>query len=211
MERAPFLFRTNPTDRDEALQRFAALLSKESPCLAAAGAQNVSLWQAEDLIFGYLEAQTRENLSAIGTIVRGWEAELGGAAQLIASPGNMRRMYTALGNPRADKTGLGHRVFMTRLKPGMAQEYRDRHAAIEGNAAQDSPVNNFTIWNCGDYICGYAELDKGYVIDRSAQGMEKDRPWESRMLEVMDWLTDDVNALFGFENKPVRCLFDGNR
>ncbi len=211
MERAAFLLKTTDARRCAALQAIRALLPDTYGEAAKAGAANFSVWQAENLIFGYYEADTIEEIRKAGAVVRCMAEKLQDTAELMASPGNMRRMYTALGHPRAEKKGLGHRVFMTRLKPGMAEEYRARHAAIETDDAPEGPINNFTIWNAGDYICGYAELDCGFAIDRSAEGMEKDRPWETAMLAVMDWLTDDVNSLFGFTHKPVCCLFDSNR
>ena len=211
MERAAFLLKTTETRRCAALDKLQALLPDAAAKAKAAGAGNLSVWQAENLIFGYYEADTMAQLRQAGAVVREMAEAMQDTAELMASPGNMRRMYTALGHPRAEKKGLGHRVFMTRLKPGMAEEYRARHAAIETEDAPEGPINNFTIWNAGDYICGYAELDPGFVIDRSAEGMEKDRPWETAMLEVMDWLTDDVNSLFGFTHKPVRCLFSANK
>jgi len=206
MERAAFLLKALKGQREAVLAKLEALLPEAAAQFEALGAENFSVWQAEDLIFGYYEAADITAMRKVGAAVRVWSEQLEESAMLISTPGNMRRMYTALGNPRAEKKNLGHRVFMTKLKPGMAEEYRARHAAIETDSAPEGPINNFTIWNGGDYICGYAELDEGFVIDRSAEGMEKDRPWETAMLEVMDWLTDDVNALFGFEKKPVRCL-----
>jgi L-rhamnose mutarotase len=207
MERAAFLFKTTDSRRAEALSKLKTLLPDTAAQLKDAGADNFSLWRAENLIFGYYETPDMATLRAAGAVIRTLASQLEETADLLASPGNMRRMYTALGHPRTDKQGLGHRVFMTRLKPGMAEEYRARHAAIETDDAPEGPINNFTIWNCGDYICGYAELDPGFTIDRSAEGMEKDRPWETAMLEVMDWLTDDVNSLFGFQHEPVSRLY----
>ncbi len=207
MERAAYLLKTTDSRRAEALGRLSALLPGMAAAMKDAGARNISVWSAENLIFGYCESDDMQTLRAAGACVRTLADQLADYAELLSSPGNMRRMYTALGHPRASKQGLGHRVFMTRLKPGMAEEYRRRHAAIETDSAPEGPINNFTIWNSGDYICGYAELDPGFVIDRSARGMEPDRPWETSMLEVMDWLTDDVNSLFGFEHKPVCCLY----
>ena len=210
MERVSFLLKATDSTRAAALDGMKSLLPELACALKKTGITNFSVWQAENLIFGYYEAADIAAVRASGALVREAAEKLAGKAELISSPGNMRRMYTALGHPRACKKGLGHRVFMTRLKPGMAEEYRKRHAAIETDDAPEGPINNFTIWNGGDYICGYAELDEGFVIDRSAEGMEKDRPWETAMLEVMDWLTDDVNSLFGFTNKPVTCLYDSN-
>ena len=207
MERGAFLLKTSDARRADALEKLSALLPETAAQLKNAGADNFSLWKAENLIFGYFETVDMPTLRKAGAVIRTLAAQLGDAAELLASPGNMRLMYTALGHPRENKKELGHRVFMTRLKPGMAEEYRARHAAIETDDAPEGPINNFTIWNCGDYICGYAELDPGFVIDRSAEGMEKDRPWETAMLEVMDWLTDDVNSLFGFRHEPVSCLY----
>ena len=34
--------------------------------------------------------------------------------------------------------------------------------------------------------------------------------WETRQLEIMDWLTDDVDWLTGQKHAPSRCIFRQN-
>ena len=50
----------------------------------------------------------------------------------------------------------------TRLKPGTQEEYKRRHDALveqRGNTVNPGPDSNFSIWNAGDYIFGYDEID----------------------------------------------------
>ncbi len=202
---------------------FLILLTKEAPdgALAAparklkaaaerAGADRFSLWRAKDLVFGYVEAKGEEVVKEAGEAVRtAFSMDWSGFSHLLASPGNMRLMYRVVTNPRETTDGLFYRVFMTRLKPGSAEEYLKRHAelqAVQEAREKDTPsgeMNNFTIWNAGDYICGYNELEKPA---EKPDGPVPKSPWEVRMLEIMDWITDDVDAMFGFQNEAVRRL-----
>ena len=210
MQRSSFLMKAYPGARADALAALAADLPAAWQRMKAAGASNFTVWQMQDLIFGYYEAADPDTARTVGAEIRALAEKVSAFADLLASPGNMHRMYTALGHVREDKSRLTHRVFATRLYPGMIKEYRDRHAAIETEDPAESPVNNFTIWNCGDYICGYAEMDEGHPFDKSAAAQEGNRAWETAMLNVMAWITDDVNSLFGFDCPPVVCLFNSN-
>ena len=170
---------------------------------------NFSIWKAEDMIFGYYET-TRE-ATASDTIIRSCLVEaLGADAIILASPGNMRLMYNAIGLPREDKSALRQRVFITRLKPGCAEEYKRRHDAITPKAeepARNRPTNNFTIWNAGDYICGYSEIDAFYVPPDTEHAKKRTVAWETKMLEIMDWLTNDVDYISGEQHVKIRCLY----
>ncbi len=112
----------------------------------------------------------------------------------------MRLMYLDSGIIRESKELIRHRVFMTKLMLGMQEEYKRRHdelAASRGGPVNPGPDNNFSIWNAGEYIFGYDEID----VTMEAEGTEASRDavirWETQMLEIMRWLTDDVDWLTG--------------
>ena len=66
MERAAFLLKTTETRRCAALDKLQALLPDAAAKAQAAGAGNFSVWQAENLIFGYYEADTMAQLRKAG-------------------------------------------------------------------------------------------------------------------------------------------------
>ncbi|MGI6577418.1 MAG: L-rhamnose mutarotase [Eubacteriales bacterium] len=208
MERFAFLVKVFPGKLAEVTQTMEARMPAVAKDAVAAGASNFSVWRAEDIIFGYYEADTESN---VGTIIRSFiDKEFHDSAILVASPGNMRLMYSAIGSPREDKKSLRHRVFVTRLKPGCAEEYKLRHdnlAAKQSEEPIEGPINNFTIWNAGDYICGYNEIDPDYIEDADLESEKLNVEWEIRMLEIMDWLTDDVDHISGEKHEKVECLF----
>ena len=121
----------------------------------------------------------------------------------------MRLMYQNIGVIRENKELIRHRVFMTRLKPGCAEEYRRRHAALEearGEVPDPGPDSNFTIWSAGGYIFGYDEIDTTMEKDQTAEDLEGTRSWETRQLEIMDWITNDVDWLTGEVHPACVCI-----
>ena len=208
MERRTFLLQAGPgcSPSDSEL---AELFDRVTGDPGFAAARDFSVWRAEDMIFGYYETDETAYPDRAGQVVR--EAvlsALAGKAILISSPGNMRLMFTSIWQPKENKEGLFHRVFMTRLKPGCATEYKDRHDGLVAQMddsdipAEGRESSNFTIWNAGDYICGYNEMEKPAVTDS-----DENAPWEIRMLEIMDWLTNDVDRISKEKHEAVRCVF----
>ena len=202
-----FLIKLIKDVSDGALTEGASVLRRAA---VSAGASRFSLWRAEDLVFGYFDAETEAELSAAGKAVRSVHEGLWSEfSHLLASPGNMRLMYRVVSNKAADPKDLHYRVFMTRLKPCSAEEYLKRHAALQAafeareKETPSGEMNNFTIWNAGDYICGYNELAEK---PQKPEGPVQKSPWEVRMLEIMDWITDDVDAMFGGKHAAVRRL-----
>ena len=63
---------------------------------------------------------------------------------------------------------------------------------------------------------GYDEIDTAYRPDPSLpqKTPEEEKAdtiaWETRQLEIMDWLTDDVDWLTGQKHAPSRCIFRQN-
>ena len=180
------------------------------PTLVAAlhriGAVNCSVWQAEAYIFGYYELANTDVADMAGDLVRNT------VQGLWASPGNLRLMYEALGTPRSDKSMIRRTAFFTRLKPNCADQYAERHQRLrEMRAAHpqaDGPENNFTVWNVGDYICGYREMDRSYSPDHSEAARQRSAVWEKQMLKLMDWITDDTDWIFGTTHSAARCLYE---
>ena len=63
------------------------------------------------------------------------------------------------------------------------------------------------------YIDAVAEVEK--AIEEIKANMTEDErastvAWETRQLEIMDWLTDDVDWLTGQKHAPSRCIFRQN-
>lgn len=166
---------------------------------------NLSFWCVEDLVFGYCEVKddTRAPLSLFYEAVQE-------CSELIAGLNEpMQLMYEDIGFIREDKSKITHRVFITKLKPGCREEYKRRHdvlAASHGGRVNPGPESNFTIWNGGDYIFGYCELDKSMLKEPSEEERKATVAWETRMLEIMDWITDDVDWLTGLKHEKIKRL-----
>ena len=97
-----------------------------------------------------------------------------------------------------------------RIKPGMQAEYKRRHdelAASRGGVVSEGPESNFTIWRAKDYIFGYCELVKSYDHEPSEEEKAATAAWETRQLEIMDWLTDDVDWLTGETHEKMKNLY----
>ena len=130
----------------------------------------------------------------------------------FAAPGTPPLMYHCIGLVRADKSHIRHRVFSTRLKEGCAAEYKRRHDALiaaRGDKITEGPESNFTIWNANGYIFGYCELVRAYDHEMTADERASTIAWETRQLEIMDWLTDDVDWMTGEHHEHIACLAIG--
>lgn len=212
MERRTFLLKLaegmNKEKLETALQAMKEIVRKN-------GGDDFSVWQAEDLVFGYFETDSTALPDPAGTELRAYiEETLADAVQII-SVCNLRLMYSSINRPLTDKSKVAaHRVFMARIKPGCAEEYLRRHHGLEIIAEQDiaagrvnpdeMPSNNMTIWNGGDYICGYNEMEQIPAADDPNSGGNEE--WELNMLKIMDWITDDADAFSGIHHEPVKRL-----
>ncbi|MCR4908679.1 MAG: L-rhamnose mutarotase [Lachnospiraceae bacterium] len=185
-------------------QEITALLDKT-------GAGNFSLWSADTLMFGYYETDEKVQLSgetraAFDTIMNTFE----GLVTWISPPDEeMRLMYQDFGVVRKNKELIRHRVFITRLSPGAQEEYKRRHDALcdaRGDKVNPGPDSNFSIWNAGDYIFGYDEIDTTMEKAETEESLEKTVEWESRMLEIMDWVTDDVDWITDERHEHIKRL-----
>ena len=119
----------------------------------------------------------------------------------ISIPGeDMRLMYHDFGIVRENKELIRHRMFMTKLKPGCEEEYKARHdeliAKRNGEISQ-GPDSNFSIWSADGYIFGYDEIDTAMEKEETEEERQFTVEWETRQLEIMDWITNDVDWLTG--------------
>jgi len=179
--------------------------------LDAKGMKNFSIWNVERMIFGYYEtgddfAFTDEDKQKAAA----WEAAYGDSYTWVSTPfEEMRLMYQDFGIVRESKELIRHRVFITKLVPGSEEEYKARHDALvekRGDKVTEGPDSNFSIWNAGGYIFGYNEIDTTMEQERTQADIDADTVWETRMLEIMSWLTDDVDWLTGLQHENIKRL-----
>ena len=168
-------------------------------------AGNFSMWQIEDIVFAYYETESEDAL--LGQRLKELFEDAGVCFSWISDPTRkMRLMYSDFGIVRENKEMIRHRVFVTRLKDGCEEEYRRRHKALEderGSEPDPGPDSNFSIWYAGGYIMGYDEIDTSMERDETEEDRQKTVEWETKMLEIMDWLTDDVDSITGMHHDHV--------
>lgn len=178
--------------------------------LAATGAENASVWTVEGYLYIYAEFQD-ENPKGLKDVLAPYEYDLSFCANYLARPGEMRRMYHDIGVVREDKHLIRRRVFATHLKPGCAEEYYNRHAALieaRGDKISEGPESNFTIFCAkGEFIFGYCELVKSFDHEMTEEEKASTIAWETRQLEIMDWFTDDVDWITGEKHDKMKNLF----
>ena len=173
--------------------------------------KNFSIWNAERLIFGYYEKEDQAVLNQEEAAVRnGLTERIKDTFEWISAPGeDMRLMYHNFGVVRENKELIRHRVFMTKLKPGCEEEYKARHdglVAQRGDTVDPGPDSNFSIWSAGGYIFGYNEIDTTMEVDETPEAREATVAWETRQLEIMDWITNDVDWMTGEWHPASRRL-----
>ena len=89
------------------------------------------------------------------------------------------------------------------------EEYKRRHdglIAARGDAVSEGPDSNFTIWCGAGYIFGYCEKVKAYNHEMTEGERREIINWETRQLEIMDWLTDDVDWITGQKHPHIRRI-----
>lgn len=173
--------------------------------------KNFSLWATERYVFGYYETAQEKNLSdeekqAAHAIYDKFDEQV---TWLSKPDQEMRLMYHCFGVVRENKELIRHRMFMTKLKDGCAEEYKARHdALIEARAGEivQGPDSNFSIWSDGNYIFGYNEIDTTMERPETAEEHEGTVAWETRQLGIMDWITNDCDWLTGEIHPASRRL-----
>ena len=198
MERHSFAFQIDEGKKGSFRTLLGKRWEKIKELLDRRDITNFSLWEAADLVFGYYETDAEGQLSEDDQIfltdcIRAAEE----TGRWISRPGDaMRLMYENFGIVRKNKELIRHRVFMTKLHEGCEEEYKSRHdalAARRGGKTDPGPDSNFSIWNAGGYIFGYNEIDTTMEHDETEEEHAANVAWESRQLEIMDWITNDCD------------------
>jgi len=210
MERKTFAVRALPGKIDEINGFFEKFAGEMRDCARRQGIENFSVWGVEDMFFGYGECPDGYVFEGeIGEKYRMWTEKLSENAELLCAPGTMRLMYHDYGIVRSDKALIRHRVFSTKLKPGCEEEYKRRHDALveaRGDKISEGPDSNFSIWYGAGYIFGYCEKVKSFDREMTEEEKASTIEWELRQLEIMDWLTDDVDWITGEQHESIRRI-----
>ena len=208
MQRLPFVLKFKPGKKEEGIAALQNCWDTVKPVLDAMGVDNFSVWNIEDFLFCYGEYP--DCVPAVPADARAaWEKALGDYLEVFSYPCTLPMMYHDIGIEREDKSLIRHRVFATHLKPGCAPEYKRRHDALvvaRGDAVKEGPESNFTIWYANGYIFGYCELVKAFDHEKTEEEKASDIAWETRGLEIMDWLTDDVDWITGEKHDAIRLI-----
>ena len=203
MERNAFIIRAAEESRDAAVRSLEDRGETLRGCAKQLGVDNFSVWSIQDLFLCYGEDGDAAELA------KQLLGAAGDGAELLCAPGTMRLMYHDIGIVRSDKSLIRHRVFCTRLKPGCEEEYKRRHdglVAARGDTVSEGPDSNFTIWYGAGYIFGYDEKVKSFDHEPTEDEKAADIAWETRQLEIMDWLTDDVDWITGQKHDHIRRI-----
>lgn len=211
MERHGFAMKINHGKTGDFRQGLGILWQELTAFLDKHKMRNFSIWNVDDIVFGYYETVnvlnfTEEDRSQVAF----WEEKHGHTYTWISNPfEEMCLMYHDFGIPRESKELIRHRVFVTRLVEGMEEEYKARHDALveaRGNEINMGPNSNFSIWSAGGYIFGYNEIDVTMERDQTEEERQADIKWETKMLEIMTWLTNDVDWLTGECHASIKRL-----
>lgn len=173
--------------------------------------QNFSLWQMSEVVFGYYETddvnttyKTRGQETLDGILA---SVNADALIEWISTPQEeMRLMYHDFGIVRKDKSLIRHRVFATRLLGDVQEEYKRRHDALveaRGGVPDPGPDSNFSIWNAGQYIIGYDEIDVTMEEEETTESRQATIDWETNMLGIMAWITDDVDWITNLHHPHV--------
>lgn len=202
MERHGFAMEVKEGKMNEYRKRLGEIWPELTSFLDRNEISNFSIWNAERFIFGYFE-------NADGMVLSGEERQVRDSLvrkmedtfTWISTLGeDMRLMYHSFGIVRENKELIRHRMFMTKLKPGCEEEYKRRHDVLveqRGDRVDPGPDSNFSIWSAGGYIFGYDEIDTTMEKEETEEGRNATIAWETRQLEIMDWITDDVDWMTG--------------
>lgn len=202
MERHGFAMEVKKGQMNEYRKRLGEIWQELTSFLDRNGIQNFSIWNADSLIFGYYENADGAVLSGEETIIRDVLVnKMEDTFTWISTPGqDMRLMYHNFGVVRENKELIRHRMFMTKLKPGCEEEYKARHDGLieqRGDTVDPGPDSNFSIWSAGGYIFGYDEIDTTMEKEETEEDRKTTIAWETRQLEIMDWITNDVDWMTG--------------
>ena len=206
MKRHAFAMKIKDGMLGEYRARLGKIWTELTEVLDMSGISNFSIWNVEDILFGYCESPSDHTIDEDEMVkLRTWDKFLGVTYDWISEPYKpMRLMYHNFGWVRENKEMIRHRVFITKLVPGSEEEYKRRHDALveaRNGEVDPGPDSNFSIWNAGGYIFGYNEIDTSMEHAMTEEERESTIKWEKNMLNIMSWLTDDVDWITG-EHHP---------
>lgn len=198
MERHSFAMEIKKGKKNEYRQILGEIWPDLTAFLDQEKVHNFSIWNCDSLIFGYYETdETNEFSEEKKASIQALTSRIDHTFTWISTPGeNMRLMYHNFGVVRENKELIRHRMFMTKLKDGCEEEYKARHdglVAQRGETIDPGPDSNFSIWSAGGYIFGYDEIDITMEVEETPEAREATIAWETRQLEIMDWITNDVD------------------
>ena len=129
MERHAFAMKVKEGRMNDYRKKLGEIWPKLTAFLDRNKVSNFSIWNAEDLIFGYYENEDGAALSAEENAAKdAITAKIQDTFDWISTPGkDMRLMYHNFGVVRENKELIRHRMFMTKLKDGCEEEYKRRH------------------------------------------------------------------------------------
>lgn len=211
MERHAFAMEVKKGRMNDYRKKLGEIWPELTAYLDRNGMKNFSIWNTDSLIFGYYEngdgvTISEEEMAVKAELVKKIEDTF----TWISTPGeDMRLMYHNFGVVRRSKELIRHRMFMTKLKPGCEEEYKRRHDALveaRGDSVDPGPDSNFSIWCAGGYIFGYDEIDTTMEAEETASDREATIAWETRQLQIMDWITNDVDWMTGEHHSSSKRL-----
>lgn len=202
MKRHAFAMRINSGCKGEYRQALGILWHEFTSFLDEHNMTNFSMWNVEDIVFGYYETNEQfEFTSKDKNIVNEWETRYGHLYTWISTPfEEMRLMYYDYGVVRESKELIRHSVFVTKLHSGEEEEYKRRHDALlekRQGKINPGPDSNFSIWSAEGYIFGYDEIDITMETEPTEEEKLATIQWETKMLEIMSWLTNHVDWISG--------------
>ena len=198
MERHAFAMKIRDGKMNDYRKKLGEIWQELTAFLDRNEVSNFSIWNAEDLIFGYYEKKDGTQLSSEEKKAADELTEkIQDTFDWISTPyKDMRLMYHNFGVVRENKELIRHRMFMTKLKDGCEEEYKARHDGLiaqRGDTVDPGPDSNFSIWSAGGYIFGYDEIDTTMEVEETEESREQTVTWEMRQLGIMDWITNDVD------------------
>lgn len=208
MERHAFALKIKQGKYNEFRSGLGVIWDELTQILDEMKVTNFSLWNIEEIVFGYYE----RDLKVPEVKDSDWEKldklliNMNDTFEWISSPkSEMRLMYEDYGFVRMNKEQIRHRVFVTRLRGDYQEEYKARHDALANarTCINPGPDSNFTIWNSGRYIFGYDEIDVTMETEETEESRQNTIAWETKMLEIMEWYTDDVDWITGEHHKHI--------
>lgn len=211
MNRIAFAARINEGMENEFRKILGQIWNDVTSFLDDNNISNFSVWKIEDLLFIYGEAEdsycvTEEKVKRIRKII----SKADDTITWLSEPGQrMHLVYYDYGIVRDSKELIRHRVFVAKLKDGCMPEYKRRHDKLieqRGNTINHGPESNYTIWSDGNYIFGYDEIDTTMERVQTKEQVEWSIKWENKMLEIMDWITDDVDWLTNRRSSKSVCI-----